>query len=318
MRIILLGTGAATPTLLRWPTSTAIMRGGEILLFDCGEGTQVQFLRAKLKPGKLTRIFISHFHGDHFNGLVGLLTSLQLTGRDKEIHLYSPVGLADYLQYMQKLSQFSFVYPIHVHEVPDDADEIIWDLGQYTVTAMPLSHRVRTLGFRVDEKEKPGRFDEAEAERLGIGSGPLRGLLQKGQSVQLPDGTVVHPEQFIGPKRPGKKAAICLDTEPCANAITLANDVDVLIHEGTFIDDKIEWAQDTGHSTAAQAARVAKEAGAHKLILTHISARYDRSNEKQLLQEAQEIFANTVVGYDLMREDIYPRDHPLWNKPAAR
>ncbi len=303
MRVILLGTGAATPTLKRWPTSTAIRRPGEILLFDCCEGAQVQFLRAKLKPGKLSRIFISHFHGDHFNGLIGLLTSMQLGGRDKELYLYGPSGLADYLAYMQKLSRFRFGYPIHITEVPEGMASTRWDMGYYSITAMPLAHRMPSLGFRLQEKPRPGKFDEEAANRLGI-SGPLRNLLQQGQPVELPDGARVLPAQVLGPPRMGRKVAICLDTQPCDNAVRLAHDADVLIHEGTFDASKTEWARETGHSTVKQAAEIARQAGARKLVLTHISARYDNSGEKQLLTEAQEVFPNSHIGFDLMRIEV--------------
>lgn len=316
MRIVLLGTGAATPTLLRWPTSTAILRSRETLLFDCGEGTQVQFLRAKLKPGKLARIFISHFHGDHFNGLIGMLTSMQLSGRQKELQLYGPKGLAEYLTFMQSVSQVTFGYSIHLNEVAAGVEKTVWDMGEYTVTAMPLTHRMTTLGFRIEEQKRPGKFDQTSAERLGIASGPVRRLLKQGQTVELPDGTQVEPEQVIGPTRPGKKIAVCLDTVPCKNAVTLAKNVDVLIHEGTFETSKTAWAQDTGHSTAAQAANIAKEAGARKLILTHISARYDKTGEKHLLAEAREIFPNTIMGFDLMRVEV--KSHPVVKSSNAQ
>lgn len=304
MEIVLLGTGASLPTQHRSPTATALLRGGEILLFDCGEGTQMQFQRAKLKPGKLSRIFISHFHGDHFYGLVGLLTSLQLAGREKALNIYGPQGLRKYLNFMEDFSHFTLGYEIVIHEIKVNSEEEVWDLGEYLVRVKPLMHRVFVLGFRIVEKSKPGKFDVKKAEKLGIADGPLRGLLQKGESVVLPNRQRINPSQVLGPNRPGKNIAFCVDTEPCKNAFELAKDAELLIHEGTFDESQTEWAKTTGHSTVVQAATVAQEAGVKKLVLTHISARYRESDELLLLNQAQKIFPNTIIGRDLMRIQV--------------
>src|SRR3990172_7253781 len=159
MDIIFLGTSAAMPTLSRWPSAIAVFREGEVLLFDCGEGTQVQYTKAGLRPGKLSRIFISHFHGDHVYGLIGLLTTMQLNGRDTPLHLYGPEGLQDYLKYMERLSHFTFRYKIEFYEVRASSDKTVWDCGEYSITAMPLEHRIFTLGYRLEEKPKPGKFN---------------------------------------------------------------------------------------------------------------------------------------------------------------
>jgi ribonuclease Z len=299
MEIVLLGTSAALPTQSRWPTATAILRGGEILLFDCGEGTQIQFQKAQLKPGKLSRIFISHFHGDHLYGLIGLLTSLQLAGREKPLYLYGPDGLARYLTFMEKLSQFKFHYEIKITEAA--AERAVWEMAEYTVTAMPLRHSVLVLGFRLQEKMRPGEFDVVTAERLGIPPGPLRRRLQQGEPATLPNGAVVRPEQVLGPPRPGRVVALCLDTRPCPNSVELARKADVLIHEATFDAPQQTLAEHAGHSTAAEAAEIAKQAGAKKLILTHISARYGEAECARLAQQAQAIFPNTILGRDLQR-----------------
>lgn len=282
----------------------ALIRGGEIFLFDCGEGTQMQFQRTGLKPGKLSRIFISHFHGDHFYGLIGLLTSLQMGGRHKTLNIYGPEGIRKYLEFMQQFSQFNFEYDVDVHEIKEDSGETVWDMGEYYVRARPLRHRIFVLGFRVEEKSKPGKFNVEEAERLGIPDGPLRRLLQKGDSVVLANGREIHPSQVLGPKRSGKKIAYCLDTGPCRNAIELAKGADLLVHEGTFEESQTEWAETTGHSTVMQAATIAQEAGVKKLILTHISARYKEADEQLLLTQAQKIFPNTMIGRDLMRIEV--------------
>lgn len=264
----------------------------------------MQFQRAGLKPGKLSRIFISHFHGDHFYGLVGLLTSLQMGGREKALNIYGPEGLRKYLTFMQQFSQFTFEYDVAVHEVQESSGDKVWDLGEYFVKAKPLEHRMFVLGFRVEEKPKPGKFNVAEAERLGIPDGPLRRLLQKGETVVLPDGKEISPSQVLGPERAGKNIAFCLDTTPCRNAIELARDADLLVHEGTFDEAQTEWANTTGHSTVEQAATIALEAGAKKLVLTHISARYKENDEQRLLTQAKKVFPNTVLGRDLMRIEV--------------
>ncbi|MFQ5676729.1 MAG: MBL fold metallo-hydrolase, partial [bacterium] len=214
MEIVLLGTGAAVPTLSRQLSSTALLRDRELLLFDCGEGTQIQLQRAQLKPGKLTRIFISHFHGDHFYGLIGLLTSLQSTGRQVPLDVYGPQGLSEYLSFMQQLSNFTLGYFVQVHEVDrDESGE--WDMGEYVVTAEELDHRIFVLGFRLEEKPRPGKFDTGKAEKLGIPEGPARARLQNGESITLTNGQQVKPAQVLGPERPGKTVTICLDTKPC-------------------------------------------------------------------------------------------------------
>jgi ribonuclease Z len=304
MEIVLLGTSAGLPTRLRKMSSMALIRGGEMLIFDCGEGTQMQLQKAGLKPGKLSGIFISHFHGDHFFGLIGLLASLKLGDRKKGLNLYGPQGLAEYLEFMKRFSNITFGYEIVIHEVKHNSEEHVWDLGDYLVVAKPLAHRIFILGFRIEEKPKPGKFNVEAAQKLGIPDGPLRGLLQKGKPVSLPSGKEVKPSQVVGPKRPGKKVAICLDTKPCSNAIALAKEVDLLVHEGTFDASESDWAETTGHSTVAQAATVAKEAKAKKLVITHISARYTEADEERLLAQARNIFPATLLGGDLMRIPI--------------
>lgn len=301
MDVVLLGTSASLPTLYRYPVSTAVIRESEILLFDCGEGTQLQLQKARLRPGKLSRIFISHLHGDHFYGLIGLLTSLQLNGREQPLYLYGPDGLARYLEFMQDLSDFQFRYQIIIEEMAEGESRKEWDLGDYTVLALPLQHRIFTLGFRIAEKARPGKFDVEAAEKLKIPNGPLRSRLQSGETVDLPDGQKVKPEEVLGPERPGKVVAICLDSTPSKNAVILAEKSDLLIHEGTFDQSREQRAEETSHSTVVQAAEIAKQAGAKKLILTHISARYEEADDAMLLEQAQKVFAKTLIGQDLLR-----------------
>lgn len=303
MEIIFLGTSAALPTLNRFGTAIAINLGGETLLFDCGEGAQIQFQKANLKPGKLSRIFITHFHGDHFYGLIGLLTSLQLNGREKPLHLYGPVGLNYYLDVMQKLSHFEFNYDVNIHEVEETSESQRWKMPGYSVTALPLEHRVFVLGFRIEENPKPGKFDTDKADRLGIPEGPERSRLQNGESITLADGKEIRPDEVLGPPQPGRKVAICLDTKPCTNAERLAQNADVLIFDATFDDSKTDLAETTGHATVTQAAELAQRAEVGQLILTHISQRYSKT-EDTLLKQARAVFPNTRLAFDLMRMEI--------------
>ena len=304
MKIVLLGSGAALPTLHRWPTSLAVQRNNEILLFDCGEGAQIRFQQAKLKPGKLSKVFISHFHGDHIYGLIGLLTSFQLAGRTKPLDLFAPAGMTDYLAFMQKLSHFSFQFDIQIHEFQTDNKEPTWTFDDYSVQAARLQHSLFSLGFRLQEKPKPGKFDAIKADELGIPDGPERHQLQNGESIELANGVVIQPADVIGPAQPGLKIAICLDTRPCEASIRLAADVDLLIHEATFLSDMHDLAQQTAHSTTTDAARIAQKAHAKQLLLTHISARYSKQDEATILKQAQSIFPNTVLGKDLMRLNL--------------
>jgi len=304
MEIVLLGTGAAAPTLRRNTTATALLRESELFLFDCGEATQIQLQRARLKPGKLARIFISHFHGDHFYGLIGLLTSLQLANRQQPLHIYGPTGLGRYLAFMQELSQFRFQFELIAREVEGGCDVTTWDFADYSVSARPLNHRLATYGFLFEEHARAGKFDSAKARRLGIPVGPQRGKLQRGQDVTLADGRIIRSEQVVGPEKPGKKVALCLDTAPCKNAERLAKDVDLLIHEATYDGKRGDLAKKTGHSTVVEAAKTASKAGARKLLVTHISSRYEPEYERVLLQQAKRYFQNTIVGTDLMRLEV--------------
>jgi len=285
MEIVFLGTSAALPTLNRFGTAIAVNLGGETLLFDCGEGAQIQFQKANLKPGKLSRIFITHFHGDHFYGLIGLLTSLQLNGREKPLHLYGPKGLGHYLEVMQTLSHFEFNFDVILHEVEATTPQQRWEMSGYSVTALPLAHRVFVLGFRIEEHSKPGKFDAGKADRMGIPEGTERSRLQRGESITLDNGTEVQPGDILGAPREGHKIALCLDTKPCANAETLAHHADVLIHDATFDDSKTELAETSGQ------------------VLTHISQRYTKT-EDTLLKQARAVFPNTRLAFDLMRMEI--------------
>jgi ribonuclease Z len=301
MELIFLGTGAAVPTARRNTSATALVRHGDIWLFDCGEGTQMQFQKAGLRPGKLSAIFISHFHGDHLYGLIGFLTTLQLSGRAGQLYLFGPEGLADYVCYMKNMSAFEFHYPLKINEVETTCTEKTWDFDDCTITAMPLQHRIFTLGYRLQEKPLPGKFDVEKARDIGVPAGPERAKLQNGETVILKDGRKVYPRDVLGPFRTGRTVTFCLDTMQCDNAVALARDADLLVHEATFDQSRTELALSTWHATARQAAETALKAGAHRLMLTHISARFGVDEEPLLLAEARQVFRETDIACDLMR-----------------
>jgi ribonuclease Z len=307
MRVIPLGTSSGKPTIKRNVSALAVARDGEWLLFDCGEGTQTQIIRAGLNPSKLTAIFITHFHGDHFNGLPGLLSTMGMNNHNRELTLVAPAGIREYLDTLARLKILSINYPLQVHEI--DKDEAlpnqltpVYKTAQYVVSACPLDHRIFASGYRVDENPKPGRFNLERAYELGIPAGPLFRRLQSGQAIELADGRIVQPSDVLGPERPGKSITYCLDTRPCQASRELARDVDLLIHEATYTAEHTEEAQNYGHSTAAQAATIAREANAKSLLLTHFSTRYP--DVSPLLDEAQAIFAETRTAQDLVEIEV--------------
>lgn len=299
--VVFLGTGAAVPTRFRNLSSTALIFNGELFLFDCGEGAQIQFRKARLRPGRLSRIFISHFHGDHLFGLPGLLTSLQMAECTQPIHLYGPEGLAEYVDFHKKFARFGLRYPLHVVEVPDGSDGMSWQESGYQILCKPIAHRIRCLGWAIVENARPGKFDVEAADRLGVPNGPDRGRLQKGEAVELSDGRTILPEQVVGASRRGHHFAYCMDTSPTPNAIALAKGADLLIHDSTFKEGEEQSALQSGHSTATQAAHIAREADVHLLALNHISGRYMPFEEKELLDSAKTVFPRTVIASDLKR-----------------
>jgi ribonuclease Z len=304
--IIFLGTGSAMPTPNRNLSGVALLRKGEIFLFDCGEGTQTQFRRAGLRQGKLRYIFISHFHGDHLFGLPGMLTSLQMAGLRNQLHLFGPQGLQDYILFHKKLCSFTLEFPLHIHEVQESTAEILWRTPEYCIEWQPLQHRIFTAGFALVEMPRPGKFDVARAHALGVPNGPERGRLQNGESVKLADGRTVHAHEVLGPARPGMRIAYCIDTAPCHGQERLAQNADALIADATFPSAEREWALQTGHSTASDAAQIAKKCSVQKLFLTHFSGTLSETDLVAHGEEARAIFPNSIVATDLSRFMIYP------------
>jgi ribonuclease Z len=307
MKIIPLGTSSGKPTLHRNVSATAVVGEGEWWLFDCGEGTQVQIQRAGLSIHRLVGIFITHLHGDHFNGLAGLLSTMALDKRERELVLVGPPGVGEYLELLRRLKILWTNYPLTLRELAKSdfsgvGQQVVYDSERFYVVASPLFHRIFALGYRVQERDKLGRFDVERAKELGIPSGPLFGRLQRGETITLADGRMIESSAVVGPPRPGVAVAYCLDTRPCENAVRLAQDADWLIHEATFTEDLLEEADHYGHSTARQAACTAQEAGARHLLLTHFSSRYPDATP--LLEEAREVFPTAVMARDLMEIEV--------------
>jgi ribonuclease Z len=306
MKVVPLGTSSGKPTLRRNVSALAVLRESEWLLFDCGEGTQMQLPRARINPSRLSAIFITHLHGDHFNGLSGLLSTMGLDRRERGLTLIGPRGIREYLDTLARLKILYVNYPLTLREFGPAASvhdlTPVYEGADYIVNARPLDHRIFALGYRVEERPRPGRFNVERARSLGVPEGPLFGRLQSGEDVQLADGRLIHPSDVLGPPRPGKAIAYCTDTRPYAASIELARGVDLLVHEATFTEELADEAKEFGHSTAAQAARIAHEAGARRLLITHFSSRYPDATP--LLEEARAIFPDTILAEDLMEVEV--------------
>ena len=303
MRLVFLGTSSATPTPRRFLPSVALIRLGDMFLFDCGEGAQIRFRRANLKFSRLKWILISHMHGDHITGLMGLLMSLQMAERVEPLTIVGPAGLREYVQANRRFLRTDFGYETDFIELSAD-HELVYDGPEYALEAGRLDHRLPTYGYALIEKDKPGRFDVEAAKALGVPPGPLFGVLQNGQPVTLADGSEVRPEQVLGEQRPGRRFAYITDTRPCPMAVRLAQDADLLVHESTFALDLADEARQKKHSTTVEAAEVARLAGAKRLVLTHFSPRY--VDLEALRREAAEHFPWVDVATDLKEFELEP------------
>ncbi|WP_138498071.1 ribonuclease Z [Nostoc sp. PA-18-2419] len=306
MQITFLGTSSGVPTRSRNVSSVALRlpQRGELWLFDCGEGTQHQILRSELKISQLSRIFITHMHGDHIFGLMGLLATCGLAGNVERIDIYGPPGLNEYIQTASRYSHTHFSYPIKVHAIRPG---VIYEDDDFIVSCGNLHHRITAFGYRVAEKDRTGRFDIEKAKALQIPPGRIYGQLKRGETVTLNDGRVINGVELCGPTEIGRKIAYCTDTIFCDGAVELADDADVLIHEATFAHQDADMAFQRLHSTSTMAAQTALAAGAHRLIMTHFSPRYAPGNNlelKDLLQEARAIFKSTDMAYDFMVHEI--------------
>lgn len=288
------------PAKLRNVTSIALKlleERGAIWLFDAGEATQHQILHTSIKPRRLEKIFITHLHGDHIYGLPGLLSSRSFQGGDSEVTVYGPKGIKEFLQVSLSVSQTYLKYPLTIIEIDEG---VIFEDKQFTVEARLLDHGIPSYGYRVVEKDRPGTLLADKLMAAGVKPGPIFRKIKNGETVTLEDGRVIEPQDFLGPAQKGRVVTILGDTRFCENAILLAQDADLLIHEATFSRDEEKLAFDYFHSTTHQAAEVAKQAKCKQLCLTHISSRYDRNDWRELVKQAKEVFVHTDIAEDFM------------------
>jgi ribonuclease Z len=311
VQVTFLGTSSGVPTRARNVSAVALRlpQRAELWLFDCGEGTQHQFLRSELRVSQLRRIFITHMHGDHVFGLPGLLASLGLAGSCGGIDLYGPDPLRDYLEGVMRTSSTRIGYPLRTHRVREAAasGRVLLDDDDITVRCAPLTHRVPAYAYRVEQKQRPGRFDVERARALGIPPGPIYAELKAGRSVTLDDGRVIRGDALCGPPRPGCSVVYCTDTVFSEAAVELARGADLLIHESTFSHGEAELAIARQHSTSTMAAQTALEAGVKQLALTHLSPRYVAGNPMtpdDLVAEARAIFPETIVARDFLTLEV--------------
>jgi ribonuclease Z len=310
--LVFLGTAGSMPTAQRAPAALLVRRGGERLLFDCAEGTQRQLLKSSVGLVDLPEIFITHFHADHVLGLPGMFKTFALRGRDLPLDVYGPRGLVDLLASLRRVVG-KLTYEVELHEVaPGD----VLERSGYRLATFGVRHGVNALGWSLIETTRPGRFDVAGADALGVPNGPERGALQRGEEVTLADGRTVTPDQVLGPARTGRKIVITGDTAPSNEIVEAAWGADVLVTEATFSEEERERAEETNHQTAAQAAQTAQKAGVGLLALTHLSNRYFGP---EIAREARDIFPETVVprDFDVVEVPFEERGAPQLIKGGA-
>lgn len=297
MQLTFLGTGAGAPSLQRNVTAIALTlsKRGETWLFDCGEATQHQYMRSELKPGKLEKIFITHLHGDHIFGLPGLLTSRSMAGLKEPLTIYGPPGIRQFIDTALSLSGSYTSFPLEIVEI---GAGLVFDDGDFRVTAWPMNHVVECYGYRIEQHDKPGFLDAPRLKAEGVPRGPWYQQLKLGERIRLEDGREIDGAEYLGPPVKGKALAIFGDTGPTDVALQLAADVDVMVHETTLEAALAEKANSRGHSTTIQTAQVAKQAGAKRLIATHFSSRYLSQDRERLLAECQSVFPATVLAHD--------------------
>ncbi len=292
MEIVFLGTSGSWPTPKRNVSAIAVKRGPEVILFDCGEGTQRQFMASKLSFMQVSRVFLSHFHGDHFLGLPGLMQSMNFFGREAALEVFGPSGTESLVAELLSLGHFKAGYPVKARDL-SPGERV--DCGEYDVTAFEAVHTVPGLSFVLEEHPRAGRFDLEKAKALGVAPGPMYSQLQEGHAVTV-HGRTVQPEQVLGPPRRGRKIVYTGDSMPHEALVKMARHADVLIHDATSDAALEEKANRYGHSSSRQAAKVAREAEVGLLILTHMSPRYE--DPTTLLNDAKTVFERVQLAED--------------------
>ena len=300
LSIVLLGTSASRPTVERNVSALALVREGETMLFDCGEGTQRQMMRYGISFA-LSDIFFTHFHADHVIGVIGLMRTMALQGRTEAMRLWGPRGAARHLKRAEQFGVDRLSFPVEIREL--ESGEAI-PRKDYAIRAFAVDHGPGSaMGYALVEQDRKGRFDPDRARALGVPEGPLWGRIHRGEDVSLEDGRVVRSVELVGPTRPGRTVVVTGDTRPCQNTIDAATSADLLVHEATFGDEEAERAVETGHSTAREAAVVARTAGCRRLVLSHFSARYSRDTG-ELEAQARSEFPHVTIGRDGMEIDV--------------
>ena len=304
LSITFLGTSASRPTVERGVSAVAVVREGETMLVDCGEGTQRQMMRYGVSFNFGDLLF-THFHTDHVLGAIGLMRTLSLQGRTEPLRIWGPRGVAQIMKRAEALGGERLSFPVEITELTPGSPI---RRKEYVILPYPVDHRgAPAVGYAFIEDERRGRFDPDRARELGIPEGPLWGKIHKGETITLDDGRVVEPSMLVGPTRTGRRLVISGDTRPCTTTVEVAKGADLLVHESTFGDEEAARAVETGHSTAREAAQVALDAGAKRLLLTHFSARYSR-DPSDLDREAKLVFPQVTIARDGMEVSV-PFEH---------
>jgi len=306
LAVTFLGTGGAVPTTRRNTSAVLVRREGERLLFDCGEGTQRQMMRFGTGFG-ISHVFLSHLHGDHVLGLPGLCQTFDFNDREEPLAIHTPPGTKRAVENLVGVTGARPGYPVRVTEATPGS--VVLRADEYEVRAFETDHRTRSVGYALVEDDRRGRFDRGRAEELGVPEGPKFSQLHAGECVELDDGSVVEPDQVVGPPRPGRTVVYTGDTRPTGTTVEAATNADLLIHEASFAEEKTERAGKTGHSTAKQAAALAERAGAKRLALVHLSSRHAGEADR-LETEARTVFEESFFPDDGDRVEVpYPDEH---------
>jgi len=298
MKLVFLGTSAAQPTENRGLSCICLERDGEIMMFDAGEAAQISFMKSGLGWNKKMKLFVTHMHGDHCVGILGLLQTMSMQSRTETLEIFGPKGIEEFIAANIKILNFGLSFPILITTIKEGK---IFEDEKFSMHVCKANHSVTAFSYLFEEKDKPGRFNLEKAKQLGIPEGKLWSELQKGNEILI-DGKTIKPEQILGEKRPGKRIGISGDTMPTQDLEKFFENCDYLVFDSTFLDEEKLRAQETCHSTAKQAATLGKNAKVKNLILTHFSARY--KDENGHLKEAQEIHDSVITARDLLEVEI--------------